>query len=215
MRIYFILAVLALTMTATVAVRVVFSLFALELGAGAFQVGLLSAANQLPALLLAIPVGVMGDRFGARWPMFVGALFGVVGVLLPYLFPSAPALFVGAALCGVWAVLILVLSQVVVGMLSPPQEMTRNYSRFAMAMSLTALAGPVIAGHAIEQLGHALACLVLVAFPVVIAALLLAWGGMLPPGERNFKSADTQRADASPRSLSENGCHPRPTAQNH
>lgn len=182
MRIHFILAVLAATMVATVAARVVFSLYALELGASAFQVGLLSAANNVPALLLAIVAGILSDRFGARWLLCGAALCGAAGLILARFAPGLPALFFGAALLGVWSVVTIVLSQTLVGLLSGPNQLARTYGNFALAMSFASFAGPLLGGYLVDHVGHGGACLRLVGFALVVTTLLGLAGGMLPPG---------------------------------
>ena len=52
--------------------RVVVTLYALELGANQFTVGLLMALYALVPMLLAVAIGRFADRIGARIPMLLG-----------------------------------------------------------------------------------------------------------------------------------------------
>ena len=58
------------------AARMVFSLYALELGANAAGVGAILAMVYLFPLLLSWPIGVLADRFGSRWLLAGGAAGG-------------------------------------------------------------------------------------------------------------------------------------------
>lgn len=167
---------------AIVGARVLFSLYALELGASAFEVGLLATAMQIVPLLLSYAAGLLQDRFGSRWLLALGALAGGLGALLPYFFHSMPALYAASTLFGVWALLILVLTQALVGMLSPPAELARNFSHYTTLAWGTQLFGPLIAGYAIDLVGHARACLALLPFALLAVTMLVIWGGRLPGG---------------------------------
>ena len=72
--------------------RVLFSLLALELGANAFEVGLIAAGIQVPMLLFSVPVALLMDRLGGRWLLLAGSVFGVLAVLLAYFYPVLPAI---------------------------------------------------------------------------------------------------------------------------
>ena len=59
------------------------SLYALDLGASSFAIGVLVSFYALCPLLLAIYAGKLIDRVGARLPMLLGTLGLVVGIGLP------------------------------------------------------------------------------------------------------------------------------------
>lgn len=81
--------------------RVVASLFAIELGANPFLIGALISAYSLFPLVLGVYSGRVSDRFGSRFPMLAGtAVFGVA-LLLPFLWPRLPTLYVSGALLGI------------------------------------------------------------------------------------------------------------------
>lgn len=186
--------ILYLAIAATFAARMVLTLYALDAGLGEFRTGLLAAMIQLPSLFLSVPVGMLCDRYGARWLMAGAALTGAAGLALPYALPGVASLFVGAALLGVFSVVIMVLSQVVVGQLSHPDELTRTYGNLALVLSATAMTGPLVGGYAIQLLGHERACLALAGVAVFVAASVLAIGSRLPPGQ-GARASKTRLSD--------------------
>ena len=80
---HFLYALCFLLMTNLRGARVVASLYALELGASPFTVGMLAAASSFMPVLLAWPVGRWADRAGARAPMLAGAMAGALSIALP------------------------------------------------------------------------------------------------------------------------------------
>lgn len=169
---------------ALVGARVLFSLYALDIGASAFQVGMLNASTHLCSLLLSVTAGVLQDRFGARWLLAVAAAAGGVGIALPYFHHSLTALYVASALCGVWSVFNIVLTQTLVGMLSKPAELARNFSHYTIIAWATQIFGALTAGYSIDAIGHAGACLVLAPLALLAIVMLAFWGGGLPGGSR-------------------------------
>src|SRR5436190_2013839 len=80
--------------------RVMLSLYALHLGASAFTVGLILGVFYVFPVLLSWPVGILVDRIGSRWLLFLAALLSIAALLVPYFVSSLPALYVSSALAG-------------------------------------------------------------------------------------------------------------------
>jgi len=178
------------------AARVLFTLFALDLGASATQVGVLGGLLFVFPLLLSWPIGSLADRMGSRGLLTFAAVIGTVSLVLPYFFRTLPALYVAAALNGLALAFFHVTLQNNIGTLSKPENRARNFSNFSLIGAVTSFVGPLVAGISIDHLGHAAACLV-AAVPSVIAILLpLIWGGVFPPGK-----PPAPRTDAAPRAL--------------
>ena len=167
------------------AARVVLSLFALDLGAQPFAVGLLIAMFYAFPLLFSWPIGALSDRVGPRWPLLTGAMCGACGMLLPYFTHTMAALYVAAAMSGLALAILHVLVQNLVGILSMPAERTRNFSNFSMIGAATNFVGPLIAGLAIDHTGFATACLFVVAIWLASGVLLLMRGKILPVSKRH------------------------------
>src|SRR5690242_14769270 len=102
--------------------RMVFSLYALALGAEPFEVGILYAVLNLFPLLLSWPIGKLSDRIGPRPPLAVAIASGAAGLVIPYFAHNMAALYAGAALVGLSFAFFLVNVQNLVGVLSPPEK---------------------------------------------------------------------------------------------
>ena len=165
------------------AARMLFTLFALELGAPAYAVGLIGGLLYLFPLLLSWPIGMLVDRRGSRGLLTFAAVCGAASLALPYFVPTLMALYVAAALNGLALAFYHVTLQNLIGTLSQPEDRARHFSNFSLAGSLTNFVGPLLAGFAIDYVGHAEACLVIASQPVVALVLLLVWGGRFPGGK--------------------------------
>ena len=77
--------------------RVVMSLFALEMGVNAFSIGIMVALYSLTPLMFGVVAGRATDRFGMQRPMIFGAVLCGCGLMLPFLWPQIPALYISAA----------------------------------------------------------------------------------------------------------------------
>src|SRR5262245_40680247 len=143
------------------AARMVFSLYALELGAGAFEVGVLYAVLNLFPLLLSWPLGTLSDRIGSRAPLALAIASSAVGLAVPWYFGTMAALYVGSALVGLSFAFYLVNVQNLVGLLSPPADRPRNFATFSLLGAGSNVIGPMLGGFFIDHWGHAMACLLL------------------------------------------------------
>lgn len=185
--------------------RVVATLFAIELGANPFMIGALISVYALLPLLLALYSGRLSDRFGPRRPMLAGTLVLGSGLALPFFLPTLAALYVSAGLLGAGFVFFNVSIQNLVGGLGPPESRTRAFSTQALGYAAGHLAGPVIAGHAIDYAGFTYAYLVFAALTLVPAAAI-AWNERLelppqPPREERKSTLDLWRVPALRRAV--------------
>jgi MFS family permease len=173
--------------------RVALLLYALHLGASASAVGILVGSLYVFPLLISWPVGRYSDRVGSRWLLLLGAACGGGAMLIPYFVRELAALYAASMLLGISFTLYNVLLPNVVGLLSKPHELARNFSNASLVGATTLFAGPLLAGIAIDLSGHAVACLYLVTLSAAAGAVLVAWGGMLPGGGRHAESAGSIR----------------------
>ena len=170
-------------MFAVRASKVLVSLFALELGASVFAIGMLVAAYSVIPLLFALYAGKLADRLGMRLPMIFGSAGMACGLLVPFLAPSLAGLFVSAVLIGGSHVFYHVSAQNMVGTLSPMTDRTKHFSNFALFVAMGSFLGPLAAGFGIDAVGHARAYLLIAASPLVPLAIIFAKAGNWPrPG---------------------------------
>jgi len=172
---------LALVNFAVVAAgRVLLALYALDLGAQPFAVGALAATFSALPMLLAWLAGRLADRASARLMLTLGACGCAVGMLVPYLFPALPALYVAAALNGLSFTFYTVSMQNLIGSLGSATQHARNFGTFSVVVSVGSLIGPMLSGFAIDHLGFGRSCLLLVVLALAPVVMLLAKGAMLP-----------------------------------
>jgi MFS family permease len=188
MAIFLILALNVLVFSAFTGGRIIFSLYGLALGASPAQIGGIMAMLYLFPLLLSWPIGVLSDRYPARWLLAAGTGVGACGMLAPWLFPSLASLCVATSLLGLTLAFATVLGQSLVGSLSEPGQRTRNFSNYAVAGSVAVFVGPLIAGFSIDQFGYGLTCAGLAVVLMSGVVFLLVWGKSLPHSEPKSRS---------------------------
>ena len=140
--------------------RMVVVLFAIELGANMVEIGVMVALYSVLPLLLGVHSGRLSDRYGVRLPMLCGAILCGCGLLLPYLWRHVAALYLSAATIGAAFMLYNVSVQNLTGAWGPREDRARNFSTLSLGYSISSLAGPLVAGYAIEYLSHAAAYLI-------------------------------------------------------
>lgn len=165
-----VVAALAIAMCNMVAMRssrVLLPLFAMDLRTPVSIIGLLVASISLLPLFLSIYAGRVSDRMGVRPPMLVGAAGVTLAMAVPYFAPNIWGLFLSAILLGTSNIFFSVSMQHWIGLLgATPEERTRNYGNYAVAVSVGAFTGPMIAGFGIDHFGHAHAYLICMLFPL-------------------------------------------------
>jgi MFS family permease len=168
-------AVLAITMINMLgmrATRVLTPLFAIELGANPFVIGVLAAMESIFPLLLALYAGALADRLGARRPMMLGSLGMAGGFTIPWLLPSITGLYISCILIGFAHVFYNVSLQNLVGRLGTAETRTKNFSNYTLALSIGSLLGPLAAGFAIDVVGHARGYLLASLMPLLAVAFI-------------------------------------------
>ena len=173
MAIFYFVALNALGHVAFVGARMTTVLFAHDLGASAFTTGLLLSLFAALPMLLSVWAGRLIDRAGPARPLAGAFAALVLGCALPFAFPTLLTLYFSSTLLGTAFMIVHIGMNSVFGAYGGPEQRAMNFSWLALAFSFSGSAGPLVAGFAIEGFGHALAFLVLGAFPVI--ALLLLW----------------------------------------
>jgi len=189
--IHLVFALALLNFATTQASRVLLALYALQFGAQPFAVGAISAAFSAFPMLLAWVAGKVADRLGSRMPLMSGALVSGLGMLVPYWWPGLPSLYVAAAMNGLSFAFYTVSLQNLVGLLGTPKDRARQYSNYAMVVSVAVFLGPMIAGFSIDHLGFGPTCLLVALLGLLPFVLLASLGGMLPGGNRRFGPAES------------------------
>ena len=112
--------------------RILMTLYAIDMGAGPFETGILFALYGLFPFLLAIAAGRIADRFDNRLLMYWGLGSYTVSLALPFFLPSLSTLFIVAPLWGFTSMLWVVATQNLVGVLSSNSMLVNPHSGAAM-----------------------------------------------------------------------------------
>jgi MFS family permease len=187
------------------------TLFAVDLGAGPFETGMLFAAYGLIPFLFVVYAGRIADRIGNRVLMYAGFTGFAASLTLPALVPTLPVLFIASPLIGFTSMIFIVASQNLVGVLSKPETRTRNYSNYSLTDATGNIAGPVLVGLVIDGYGHGATYYVLAAIAAVCLVVfhfgrhfIPARSGVVETGKRG-PTADLLRLPALRNALITNG----------
>ena len=190
--IYFIALLIVLNHAAFSGSRVGVSLFALELGADQFTVGVMMAAYAIFPMLLGVFAGKLSDRVGPRLPMMIGTAGVGVALSLPLLFPGIPALYCASLLLGSSFHFFFVPVQGTAGGIGGNERRARNIAVLSMAFSAASFFGPTIAGLAIDHIGHRWTFGVLASFTLLPLALTWLCPQLLPKAVAKSKTGQEQ-----------------------
>jgi predicted MFS family arabinose efflux permease len=133
---------------------------------------LMSLLSLIP-MFLAVHVGRWTDRVGVRKPCVIALVAMVLGALVPWAWPGIASLYATSVLLGTGFMLVHVAINNAVGHASTPENRTQSFTLLALGFSTSSVLGPMVAGFAIDLVGHARTFLLLAAFP--LAALGLLW----------------------------------------
>jgi MFS family permease len=140
--------------------RPLISIYASSLGAGTFDIGMLTAAYAFLPLIFAIHVGKIADRIGDRLPVLLGTVGTAVGMALPFALPTISTLYASQIIVGVSHVFLIVSLQNILGHAATKENRDHYFSVFSMFVAGGGFIGPVIGGYLAEQYSYSLAFLV-------------------------------------------------------
>ncbi|HET7672493.1 MAG TPA: MFS transporter [Burkholderiales bacterium] len=183
MEIAFFVLINALAHLCFVGARMTTTLFALDLGASEFTVGVLVALFAMLPMFLSVSAGRLVDRLGPRGPILVSLGVLALATALPFVFPRVGILYLTSTLAGTAFMYVHIAMNSVFGAHGTPEQRAVNFSWLALGFSISNSFGPLVAGYAIEAFGHAAAMLVLAAFPLLAVAALALRKRELPRPE--------------------------------
>ena len=183
MEIVYFVVLNALGHLAFVGARMTTTLFALELGASEFTVGVLMSLFALLPTFLSVSAGRLIDRAGPQRPLEISMGTLALAAALPFAFPSLTTLYLSTTLLGVSFMYVHIAMNSVFGAHGLPEQRAMNFSWLALGFSISNSIGPLVAGYAIDGFGHARAFGVLAVFPAIALALLWVRKQPLPRPE--------------------------------
>lgn len=168
--------------------RVTVQLFAIQLDASPFIVGVLTSLFAFLPMLFAIRAGREIDRIGMRRPLLAGTALVSSGVALPFALPALTTLYLSATLIGMGFMMYQIALQHAVGFLGKPEDRATNFSWLSLGYSTSAFVGPLVAGISIDSIGHRYTFLLLALGPLV-PLLLFAFNRIRLPDARQATEA--------------------------
>jgi len=170
--------------------RVLMSLFAITLGAGAFEIGILIAVSLVFQLFLGIYAGRVTDRYGFRLPILFGSLGSSLAMLVPWLHPDLAGLYASRALTGLSLIFFSVAIQNLAASLDGPEMRARNLSTYSLGGSIAGMIAPILVGFAIDRFGHAPSYLLLACLAILPMLALFTFPQIVPRSRGRKPKAD-------------------------
>ena len=174
MNIRFIVVLTVLTHLSFAGCRVIMSLTAIHYEATPFTVGVVMSLLTVIAMLFAVRWGRWVDRVGVRGPMLAGAAAIFAAMVLVWAVPRLETLFVASPLAGSGFFLFHIAAGQAAAVIGGPEQRVRNFTLLALAFSTSGFLGPVLAGFAIDGIGHRGAMLALSAGALANVVVLAA-----------------------------------------
>jgi predicted MFS family arabinose efflux permease len=189
----FFILLTVLSHTGFVGSRITVSLSAIDQQASPFTVGLLMALYAMVPMVLAVQAGRFIDRTGVFRPLALSSAAVAAGILLPFAWPGMEGLYVASVVIGTAFMLQHLALNHVVGWIGDPADRAVNFSWLALGYALSGFIGPLLAGFAIDLVGHRMAFLFLALPPLAGTALLLWRRPAVPPVQEARSDAADHR----------------------
>lgn len=124
-----------------------------EFGVSASARGLVLGVPAITSTAVALNIGRLRDRFGARSVVFAGSLLLTAGLLILALAPSLPVLLLGPLVYGLGEGLMIPTLQDIVTGAAPATSRGSVVAMFVGVTRAGQTAGPLMTGAALEQIG--------------------------------------------------------------
>ena len=184
-RILALIAMMIMVHTAFTGGRVAMSLYAIQQHANTLTVGFIVACLSIVPMLISVHLGRWTDRVGITAPALISMVGVAIGVALPAVYESIAMLYVSSLILGSSFMVMHIGANNAVGHASSPQTRTQAFSWLAIGFSISSILGPVVAGFAIDHVGHARSFVVLAMFPLLALAVFLLRRPNADPPEIN------------------------------
>lgn len=192
------LVAMALAMTVVEGVRPTASYRALELGAGAFEIGLIAGSFAVLAFIAALPLGRAVDQRGEPPFMRLGAVLLIAASVVGLSFSSLILLVVMQAMLGLGHISLSVSMQTYAGNGAGNRDI--RFARLSVAVATGHFLGPLVAGRVIEGSlpflpggGGTLVSFGIGAFVGLTCLLILLTSGRARPGARKEDRTEAVR----------------------
>lgn len=131
-------------------------LYALDLGATPFLVGVILCVPYLLPLVLAIPLGGVITRLGGRKVIIVGALGMMAGPWMVLALPGFSGVIVAQLIVGIAHIVMVLAAQSIISGLGHGKALEKYFGWYTTCLSGGQLVGPLLAGWLIDVSGAGL-----------------------------------------------------------
>ena len=160
--------------------RVILALTAIHFGASPFTIGVILSLLAVVPMMFAVRWGRFIDRVGVQGPMLTGVAGVLVAMVFGWAVPRLETLFIVSTVAGSGFILYHIAVTQAAAAIGTPEQRIRNFSLLALAFSAASTLGPMLAGFAIDSIGHRGAFLLL-ASGVLVNVMILARRGLATP----------------------------------
>jgi MFS family permease len=185
-----VIVLMVLTHSAYSATRLALSLTALAWQVPTVLIGVLLSLISIVPMFVSIWVGRWLDRVGTFRPLVIGSLSMLIGVALPRLWPTTTALFLSSAMMGSGFLLCHMSGQQITGLNGTGALRTKHFGWLAIGFSVSGFTGPMMAGYAIDYLGHLQAFSVAALLVVIALVTALSFRHLLSHHSTNIGLKD-------------------------
>jgi MFS family permease len=165
-------------------------------GANAAELGLALAADAIPIVLLALPIGRSVDRVGGRPLLIGGILLIAAGSAVIAVTSSLEVLVAGRVLQGVGSAMSWISALTIVSDLAPPDKRGESLGIAFAMIGVGSIAGPTLGGVAADLISYAAPFLIVCALSLAVAVA----GVVVLPRERRAEPSETPALRAIARS---------------
>ncbi|MFD0687618.1 MFS transporter [Actinomadura fibrosa] len=145
-------------------------------GASGGQVAWVTSAFILPTAILELNFGVVGDMFGRKRLLVLGAVVLAAGELINSTAQGIEWMWLGQAVAGVGAAALFPSSLALIAAATPDtRDRAKALSRWALSISLASAAGPLMSGGIATAVEFRWVFVPLVVFGLIVAAVCARW----------------------------------------
>ncbi|MCU6602207.1 MFS transporter [Peribacillus frigoritolerans] len=155
MMLYIIVLLFLIFQTSVRGNTVLVTLYALDLDANSFYIGIIVAATSLFPMLFAAYAGRLSDRLGYHFLFVIGTIGTGVALLLPFFYQNQLlVLLISQSLFGLFQIFTIVTVQNLIGALSTKETRSHHYSVFSLGVSVSNFLGPLLTGFSIDHFSY-------------------------------------------------------------
>lgn len=173
--------------------RFILALTAIHFDATPFTIGVILSLLAIVPMIFAVSWGRFVDRVGVRGPMLAGVAAIFVAMILGWAMPRLETLFIVSTVAGSGFILFHIAVTQAAAAIGMPEQRVRNFSLLALAFSMSSTLGPILAGFAVDGIGHQGAFLALASGVLVNLVVLLRKRIAIPRQEAPVPAAASQR----------------------